>query len=358
MALWGLLSLHVPAWSQSTPGNDELVTTQSSGLGISLRGLCAVTPDIAWCSGTDGAVLRTIDGGQTWQRITIPGVATLDFRDLHAFSDREAVVISVGTPGRIYRTSDGGRQWALCYENPAAGIFFDAMAFWNDQRGLAFSDPLQRRVFLIETRDGGSLWSPLPESAMPFARAGEAGFAASGTCLVVGPAGRAWIGLGGHVESPRTSRVLISKDFGRTWESVTTPLPASESSGIFSMAMIDGKHGVAVGGDYLQPNSSGNNVLTTSDAGASWRVPQGKGPRGYRSAVACVHRGDLTILIAAGPSGMDCSRDFGENWWPLHDLPLHALAFTRDGSAGWGSGANGMIARFNLEALERQVRSR
>ena len=38
---------------------------ERSGTTASLRGIHAVTADIAWASGTNGTVLRTLNGGQS-----------------------------------------------------------------------------------------------------------------------------------------------------------------------------------------------------------------------------------------------------------------------------------------------------
>src|SRR5438105_3857646 len=83
------------------------------------RGLCAVSDQVAWVSGTKGTVGRTIDGGKTWQVINIPNAEKLDFRDIEAFSDTTAYVLSIG-PGdnsRIYKTTDGGITWKLQFKN-------------------------------------------------------------------------------------------------------------------------------------------------------------------------------------------------------------------------------------------------
>ena len=44
----------------------------------SFRGLAVVNEKIIWASGTGGTVIRTIDGGKTWNVITVPGAEKLD----------------------------------------------------------------------------------------------------------------------------------------------------------------------------------------------------------------------------------------------------------------------------------------
>ena len=39
---------------------------QTIGSKADFRGLCVVSPNVAWVSGTQGTFARTIDGGQTW----------------------------------------------------------------------------------------------------------------------------------------------------------------------------------------------------------------------------------------------------------------------------------------------------
>ena len=109
------------------------------------RGLCAVSAKVAWVSGTKGTYGRTTDAGKTWSVGTVPGAAKLDFRDVEAFGETTAYLLSAG-PGadsRIYKTGDGGKTWILQFKNPDHQAFFDAMAFWDDKNGVALSDPVK-----------------------------------------------------------------------------------------------------------------------------------------------------------------------------------------------------------------------
>src|SRR4029077_16099330 len=79
----------------------------------SLRGLSVVNEKVVWASGTGGTVIRTIDGGKTWNVITVPGSEKLDFRDIEAFDANTAYILSIGNgeASRIYKTIDGGKNW-------------------------------------------------------------------------------------------------------------------------------------------------------------------------------------------------------------------------------------------------------
>ena len=46
-------------------------TTQTSGVTARLRGVSAVSERVAWASGSGSTVLRTMDGGQSWQKLHV-----------------------------------------------------------------------------------------------------------------------------------------------------------------------------------------------------------------------------------------------------------------------------------------------
>ena len=101
-----------------------------------LRGVSAVSERVAWASGAGGTVLRTADGGATWQKLTVPDAEKLDFRDVDAVSETTAYILSIG-PGpasRIYKTTDAGAPLELQFANENPKAFFDAMAFWDAAR--------------------------------------------------------------------------------------------------------------------------------------------------------------------------------------------------------------------------------
>lgn len=335
----------------NTAGANELELNwhpQHSGTTVSLRGLSVVNDHVAWASGAEGTVIRTTDAGQTWDHVGIQAAHDLDFRDIQAFSEQTALVLSAGLPAKSYRTTDGGRIWTEVFHDDRAGIFFDAMAFFDDQRGLAFSDPLDGRLVLMQTTNGGQSWQLVDQAACPATTNGEAGFAASGTSLAVIGRQFAWIGLGGKTGKPRQARILKSNDAGKTWSAVTTPLRSGESRGIFSLAFFDQQHGVAVGGDYTQPDDKTDVAAFTTDGGATWQRPT-VGPSGYRSAVAVWPVRNAGVCLAVGRNGADVSEDGGNHWQRVSETPYQAIAWAPTGQTAWAVGANGSVARIDVD---------
>src|SRR5947199_5973636 len=108
-------------------------TIQTSGVTARLRGVSAVSDRVAWASGAGSTVLRTSDGGATWQKLTVTTDA-VDFRDIDAIDARTAYVLSIGNgpPSRIYKTDDAGATWTLQFKNEDPKAFYDAMSVGDD----------------------------------------------------------------------------------------------------------------------------------------------------------------------------------------------------------------------------------
>jgi len=340
-----LISLAI-AWATVTaPAARAQWTPRQSNTTAELRGLAAVTPTVVWASGTRGQVLRTTDGGSTWRVDTVPGAESLDLRSIHARSATLAWALTAGDAdkgaAKIFRTTDGTR-WTLQFDTREKGAFLDALAFWDDRHGIALGDPVDGRLYILTTDDGGATWTRAATAAAPPMLAGEAAFAASGTCITVQGSSNVWIGTGGAARA----RVFRSADRGRTWSVADTPIHAGNSaSGIFSVAFTDAEHGVAVGGEYSKPTGLFPNVALTSDGGKTWRLASGALPRGFMSAVAYVPGTRGRTLVAAGLAGTARSADGGESWTMVDSVAYNSVAFASS-SAGWAAGPRGRIARW------------
>ena len=314
---------------------------QTSGVTARLRGVSAISDKVIWASGAAGTVLRTADGGATWTKLIVPDAEKLDFRDVDAVSETTAYILSIG-PGpasRIYKTTDAGAHWTLQFTNDNPKAFLDAMAFWDADHGLVIGDSIDGRFDILTTRDGGKTWTRVPADKLPPALPNEGAFAGSGTNIAVSGRRDAWIGTGASTRC----RILRTTDGGATWTIAETPIAASPSAGIFSVAFrADGRHGITVGGDYRKEKDATDNAAITSDGGMTWTAV--KGLSGFRSVVAPL-RASPSTWLAVGPSGADMSDDDGRTWRPIEGPGYHAFSFGRSGKWGWGVGERGAIGR-------------
>lgn len=323
----------------------------------SLRGLSAVNENVVWASGTEGTVIKTIDGGKSWNVMAVSGAEKLDFRGIRAFGENNAVIISSGPAekgqARIYRTVDGGKNWTMVFEEHRPGIFFDAVAFWDRDSGIVLSDPVEGKFALFTTADGGVTWGQVSSSGMPAALPNEGAFAASNSCLAVKGPQHVWFATGGA----SIARVFRSVDRGKTWSVSNTPIhPSNASSGIFSLKFQDFRYGFGVGGDYAHPNSSTSlNYVFTSDGGKNWEEGATNALTGvYLSSAASFWSPGKDSDVVVGTGGLWIAEGGGK-WVKESDSDLNSVAATGGQSPTiWAVGMNGLV----LRNLVRYVRGR
>lgn len=342
------ISLAVPLAAQTQKGFWQKIAVSASA---SFRGLSAVDANVVWASGTDGTVIRTTDGGETWSIRTVAGAEKLDFRGIRAFDAKTAILMSSGNAedgqARIYRTADGGESWKLVYEQKTRGIFFDAVAFWDRRHGIVVSDPVEGRFALFATDDGGETWNQIPPAGLSAALPNEGAFAASNSCLAVEGERNVWFATGGA----SVARVFRSSDRGRSWRVAEAPMhPPNASSGLFSLAFRDAKNGIAVGGDYAHPTAApGPAIFLTTDGGATWRAGAPTDPAGlFLSSVAfkpnaAGAKSSVAEIVAAGTGGI-VSTVAGSRWIRESEQYINAVAFSTHDS-GWAVGPKGAMLR-------------
>jgi photosystem II stability/assembly factor-like uncharacterized protein len=313
----------------------------------SFRTVCAVSDKTVWISGSKGTVIKTADGGKTWQIMRVEDGLNLDFRDIHAFNDSSAIVVSAGEAeagnAKIFITEDGGKNWRIVYQTIQKGVFLDGIDFWDANNGIAFSDPIDGKFFIIKTTDGGKTWFPINADNIAENQPNEAAFAASGTSLITVGKDQAFICTGGGMYA----RVYRSTNQGKNWEVVSTNLPAGKTSGLFGLRFWDKKNGIAVGGDYQDVSKAVPNVVVTQDGGKTWQDAIQTQPVGLKEGVAIFKK---KILIAVGPSGTCYSKDFGKSWTEIDKSPFHAIAVF--GNNIWAVGGKGNIAKLSLSSLK------
>ena len=310
---------------------------QKSGVNTSLRGLHVVNDSVVWASGAAGTLLLTTNAGESWQQLSPPD--SLDFRSLWAFNEKEAFIASAGQPARLYFTKNGGLNWQLVLQDSTGKAFYDAISFWDASNGLLLSDPVDGKILLLKTRDGGQSWHAL---APPAPKAGEAFFAASNGSIALAGSAKAWIGTGGSAV-----RVLVSPDGGKSWQTQDVPMPLySEAAGIYALVFADQSLGVAVGGAYDQAAQGKYAAYYTTNGGKKWQ-PATQPPKGYRSGVA--HMPKSKTFVAVGTNGTDISTNGGKSWQMINEENLNSIRFSPGGTKGWAIGPKGAIFKIDVK---------
>jgi photosystem II stability/assembly factor-like uncharacterized protein len=352
-----VVSLALLALCARAQAQFQLLESQTSA---SLRGIDAVSAQIAWASGSGGTVLLTTDGGATWKHCATPaGAEKLDFRGVQGFDEKTALVMASG-PGAssaLYKTTDRCATWQLAFANPDQDGFFDTLRMDRDEHrvGYLLGDPVAGRFVVFVTLDGGLHWSRVTASGLA-APAGAGAFAASNTALDLldsrfrfatgGPNGAFFYSSELTCTALETPVLCLTES--TAVEAVRLPLASGTAAGAFSILGT-----VAVGGDYSRPDDRAGTAAYFDPYFGGWFAAKTL-PGGYRSAVAVDRIHDR--LIAVGPNGTDVSRDGGKNWCPLRPRPADAP----DADKNWNAislpfvvGAKGRIGRLREAARAR-----
>ena len=311
----------------------QTISPVSQPTSASLRGLSVVDDKIAWVSGSKGSFAITDDGGKNWAWRQVKGFEKSDFRAIEAFSAREAIIMSSGTPAVILKTTDGGATWQEKYRQPDSAYFLDAMDFADSKHGFVMGDPIKDEFLLLETKDRGETWAKIKG---PAAAKDEAAFAASGTCLRVYK-NQIIIVTGGS-----QSRILSTATaFPVDWTSAFLPLTNGNAArGAFSSARGK-KQTIVVGGNYSKE--------AVADS-VAYLLPYGKstiksgnpsvGPAGYQS---CVEYIAGEIYLSTGTPGSNLTIDGGKTWRKIDGTSYNVCRKARHGNLILFAGDKGKI---------------
>lgn len=311
----------------------QILQVLKTGKTVSFRGLSVVNDQVLWVSGSEGTVGVSINGGASWKWINVPHYEKSDFRDIEAFSDRDAVIMGITEPAVILFTTDGGNSWKKVFEDSSKTAFLDAMDFSGDHATIV-GDPVGNHIFISESSDRGKSWITPSQSRMAPAADGESFFAASGTNIRYLPDGSVVMVSGGRKSCLYygTSRVPLLTSQGK------------ETTGANSVAInpVNGNQAFVVGGDFKNDTvQSGNSVLIQINP-FDQKAPVAP-PHGYRS---CVEYLNENQMICCGTSGVDVSDDGGLHWKLISDKSFHVCRKSKSGNTVFLAGAHGAIARW------------
>jgi hypothetical protein len=307
---------------------------------LGFRGADVTENGDLFVAGQAGKVYFLPSGAQQWKDISPEGYDSTEFRDAYWNKKKQSfLVMGISSPGVLLEYSLKKENWTNVFRSSHPNIFMDGIA-GNSERTFVYGDPLDSTWFLLSDDGNFEHWETQHLPLNPIS--GEAGFAASGSGLIV-QKDQLILASGG-----KQSGLYIWnwEDSTKTQFSVF-PYDTLSSSGVFSIAE-NPKTGavVAVGGDYLRPNTRTNTAfiwqngtIQASDSGAF----------GYRSSVIFHQQ----MAFCSGRNGVDISTDGGLHWLPFSDLPFYRLLSLHNGVLGIGK--NGSIYLFENTTIEKFV---
>ena len=335
-------------YSQNSGNNSIKILTQKKG--VSIRGMAVPNSNTIWASGSKGSIALSVNGGLDFEWKQIKDYETRDFRSIHAWNEKEAIIVAVAAPAIMLKTKDGGISWYKVYENADTLMFLDAIHFKDDSNGLVVGDPISNQIFLLSTVDKGENWKQVPSSYFktPLEK-GEAFFASSGS----------------NIAQLSQDNFLVSGGLrSRLWingEAINIPMiQGGKSTGANSMAISpNGNNIMIVGGDFMKDtsrlqNAVGlklvvepiNNQLWQKNRKTSWEIDYTlRNPNGYRSGVEYVTN---SILIACGTSGVDISKNKGKTWDLISTESFHVVRKQPNTNAVFFAGAGGRIGYYKI----------
>ena len=348
ITLFAFLLLYQNSFAQNSGNNSIKILTQKKG--VSIRGLAVPNSNTIWASGSKGSIAKSVNRGTDFEWMQVKGYESRDFRSIHAWDDKEAIIVAVAAPAIILKTKDGGISWYKVYENADTLMFLDAIHFKDAANGLVVGDPISNHIFLLSTVDKGENWNQIPSSYFktPLEK-GEAFFASSGS----------------NIAQLSKDDFLVSGGLrSRLWingSAMDIPIiQGGNSTGANSMAISpNGNRIMIVGGDFMKDTSRLQNAVGLklfikpnsnkkwqSEKLPYWKIDEFIGlPNGYRSGVEYVSN---TILISCGTSGVDISKNKGKNWDLISTESFHVVRKQPNTNAVFLAGGAGRIGYYRI----------
>jgi photosystem II stability/assembly factor-like uncharacterized protein len=302
---------------RTADGGETWQTVQPPGTSQRLWDVEYADANTVFLAGENGLISRSIDGGTTWNSIQSGGAGVTHGFDKvdgqHAWAGQDS--------GEIVYTTDGGTQWIR-----ASVSGFDefgslmAVAFANRSRGWAAgrNDFFGGSVGIIaRSNDGGRTWQP--QFQVPDFTFNGLETTSARTAFAVG----AYQFVGGGL-------VLRTRNGGASWQNVT---PAAE--GFRDVFFIDASIGWVVG----------SSIWKTTNGGTNWTRVYGTGA----SELDAISFADPMNGWATGYNNLVLhTTDGGQNWVAqnVHAPPVTAITGVTavDANTAWIAGWYGFVA--------------
>ena len=302
LTIIALLSLAKSSFSQPM-----IIAEQNSGITQTLTSVSSnafgTINTYAWVCGYSGTVLRTINGGTTWQNVSGNGIPTnIQLINIACIDGNTAITSGyIGSNTFAYRTSNAGANWVQVFTE--ANGFINAVCFRSSTAGLMMGDPVGGRWSLWKTFNGGITWD---SSGLRLPQAGsEAGWNNSMHTRL----NQTWFGT-------NNSKIYYSTNFGSPWTSQPTTGEVN-SYALFFPELSATPEGFAGGAALLRTNNNGLNWNTQSATGTG----NYGGITGGPYIITGNALGFFNLFSVRNSNIIYTSSNNGVNWSSLHTAP-------------------------------------
>ena len=278
-------------WEEiSTPSTDNLTTIEFIG-------------NIGYCAGSNGTLLKSSNGGQTWNSITS---GTTDNITSILFLDNNTGYFSTST-GYVYKTTNGGASWTNNKPQTIGAI--NGIDFLNNSIGLAVGD----NGAIFRTSNGGTSWSSLGNFSVYVINDVE--FINDTLAVAVGAQGS----------------ILASSDEGLTWNSITS----TSSKTFTAIEKINDSTAAMVGSSGLYSTFNSNTMTASNE--------QIIDPDPTPDLLKDIHLSSSGNLYVVGYNQTVLITNPDWKKWDLDSINnLNSIHFLND-TIGFACGANGKI---------------
>ncbi|GAA4349995.1 hypothetical protein GCM10023185_07210 [Hymenobacter saemangeumensis] len=308
----GLLGLVGSAQAQWVAVNQNNVQTPPN---YNITHVHTVSPTVMWgvaeeavANSTATTFVKTNNAaGTDFDFNAVTGTTGFQVANIFGLTDQTALAAQFGNGGEILRTVDGGNSWrkvtTVTQFAGSQGGFANFVAMFDANEGVSFGDPVGGNFEILRTTNGGTSWTRVPNSSLNMTPLTADEYGVVNSFFVLG--NTIWAGSS-HVAgtTPLVGRIFKSNDRGLTWNAYNTPL----MGGVSHIAFTDAMNGIA---------SIGVNLARTTDGGITWTSitpANNANGRFYWFSIDAVPGTRNFISVGGALASMNTASDFGSSY--------------------------------------------
>jgi photosystem II stability/assembly factor-like uncharacterized protein len=272
---------------------------------------------------TGRGIYKSLDGGKSWTKMGLKDTKTIHRIVINEFNPEEVYVAALGSPWGpnkergVFKTTDGGKTWKnILYVNDqtgAADMVMDPtnpnkilISMWEHSRKPWFFTSGGEGSGLYLTYDGGESWTEITsEEGIPQGELGRIGLAIAPSKPDI---------IYALIEA-KENGLYKSEDGGKKWK-----LVSKENIGnrpfYYSELYVDTKNENRIFNIYTY-------VSKSEDGGNTFEQIMDYGNDIHPDHHAFwIHPEDPEYMIGGNDGGLTISRDGGENWTFVNNLPV------------------------------------